>query len=193
MSGSMFKLSSSLRAGLGLLIIVLTGFGAVMAANISVGNKIPTQEFGQGTYQIKACDSWITMDLLTASTGTLGAPEGLSALTGISIANLDTKTCANTYFTINILDSQGLTLPIYRTDLEPALCADYVCEQGISSQENLVLRIDGAGRVTLRPDDAFHSVDFEQSSGLYNVRFVQPALLANDVGRLNIQSSEKEG
>ena len=192
MNGSMFKISSSLRAGLGLLIITVTGFSAVLAANISVGNKVHTQEFGQGTYQIKACDSWITMDLLTASTGTLGAPEGLSALTGISIASLDTKTCANTYFTINILDSQGSTLPAYRTDSQGAMCADYVCEQGISSQENLVLRIDGTGKVTLKPDDAFHSVDLEPNTGLYNVRFVQPALLANDVGRLIIQSSKKE-
>ena len=192
MNGSTFKLSSSIRVGLGLLIISLTGFGAVLAASISVGNNVHTQEFGQGFYKIKACDSWITMDLITASTGVLGAPDGLSALTGISIASLDTKACAHTYFAINILNKQGFTLPIFRTGAQSTLCADLMCEQGISSEQNLGLSIDGSGKVMLAAPDAFHSLEYNPTTANYSIIFVQPALLANDVGRLIIQSSNKQ-
>ena len=190
MDGTRSNKSVSARMSIGLLIILFTGLGAVLAANLSLSNSLPPQEFGQGTYQIKACDSWITMDLTIQGTGSFGAPAGLSALTGISIAQLDTKTCANTNFTINILDSHNETLPAYRTDGAAALCAELACKQDETSQADLRLAIDKAGAVTLANPDDFHSLEFDSKTSIYSVKFLQPTILANDVGRLIIQSSD---
>jgi hypothetical protein len=192
MDGTRSQRSVSARVSAGLSIILFTGLGAVLAANLSLGGKLPAREFGQGSYQIKACDSWITMDLLTQGTGTFGAPPGFSALTGISIAHLDTKQCASTNFTINILDTHNLPLPAYRTDGAPALCAELLCKQDVTSQREIGLVIDKSGTVTVANSDSFHSLEFDAITSIYSVHFLQPAILANDVGRLIIQSSNSE-
>lgn len=177
------------KLGLGILILFLTGFGSVLAANMSINSGVTTREFGQGTYQIKACDSWIKLDLLTGATGERGAPVGLSALTGITISGLDTKACASTFFSISILDSNAQKLPIYRTDRFVSLCGELRCVQGENSQEELALAISANGKVTLSLEDPFHLLSYDPNTAVYSVTLVQPSILANEVGRLNIQSS----
>jgi hypothetical protein len=184
------KKPRSAKFSAGLLIIFLTGTGTVLAANVSIKTDVVTKEFGQGTYQIKACDSWIRMNLMSAGTGELGAPAGLSALSGITITNLDTHACAKTFFSIDILNSVGDKLPIYRTDGAESLCADLPCTQGSTSEQEIGLAINASGVVSLLSQDAFHTLQFDPNTAIYSVRFTQPTILANDVGRLIIQSSD---
>ncbi len=182
--------SSAARLNFGVLILALTGLGAVYAANLSLDTNTPSKEFSQGSYQIKACDSWISMDLISTSTGAFGAPSGLSALSGITISRLDTKACANTQFNIDIFDSSGQELPAFRTDGIAVLCAAQACDQEGAAQKVIGLKIDATGVVSLIKKDEFHSLSHDEVNATYSVEFSQPSILANDVGRLNIQSGD---
>jgi hypothetical protein len=178
----------AIKLYLGAFILLVTGMGSILAANIIVSSPSRGQEFGQGEYRIKACDTWVTLDLIEGSTGEAGAPEGFSPLTGISIQGLDTKQCANTEFQIGVLDSHGLTMPLYRTDGLAQMCGQNDCTIDPPTNQEVSVSIDAQGSVKLTAPDQFHDLSFDTQTGIYRVLFSQPGILANDVGRLTIQS-----
>jgi hypothetical protein len=182
--GGLVKLS------LGLAILAVVGIGSIVAANITLLKPNSKSEFGQGIYKIKACDSFIRMDLISGATGELGAPAGLSPLTGISISSLDSRVCQGTTFTINAYDTAAQQTPLYRTDGLVALCTTVPCTSGTNSQNDLTINIDATGAVSIGNPDAFHSIAYDTNTGIYKISIIQPAILANEVGRLTIQSAK---
>jgi len=179
------KRVAKLYAGIGILAAV--GLSSIFAASISITKPHSVTEFSQGVYKIKACDSFVRMNLISGETGVLGAPAGLSPLTGISIVSLNPQACKNTTFTIDAYDSSAAQTPLYRTDGQVALCSDAPCTPG-SSQKDLVVNIDGAGNVALASPDEFHLMSYDSKTAIYRISFSQPTVLANDVGSLTIQS-----
>lgn len=175
---------------LGVALIAIVGIGSILAANITLFKANTKSEFGQGVYKIKACDSFIRMDLISGTTGELGAPSGLSPLTGISISSLDSRVCKGTTFTINAYDTTAQQTPLYRTDNQIALCKDVVCTPGTNSQNDLIVNIDASGAVSLGNPDEFHAIAFDPKTSIYRISIAQPTILANEVGRLTIQSSK---
>jgi hypothetical protein len=103
--------TQAIKLYLGASILLFSGFGSILAANIIITSPGKTHEFGQGEYQISACDSWVTLDLIEGATGESGAPGGLSPLNGISIQGLDTNRCVNTEIELAIRDSRGMAYP----------------------------------------------------------------------------------
>jgi hypothetical protein len=178
----------TIKLYLGAFILLVTGMGSILAANIVVSSSSNGQEFGQGEYRIKACDTWVTLDLIEGATGEGGAPEGFSPLTGITIQGLDTKQCAGTKFQIGALEQHGIQLPLYRTDGLAQMCGQNDCQIDLSENQQVSVSIDPQGNVTLLPQDEFHTLNFDEQTGAYRVLFSQPGILANDVGRLTIQS-----
>jgi hypothetical protein len=174
---------------LGAIIIMSAGIGSILASNVAIGPAKKTVEYGQGIYQIAACDSYVRLNLISGATHEFGAPEGLSPLTGISISSLDTKACANTTFTIKSVDLDGHNLSLYRTDGIVAMCADTPCKVGTNSSDAITLSISSKGSVTIDGSSDFVSLAFNRQSGVYSIHFTQPGSLANDVNRLNVQSS----
>ena len=172
----------------GAIILLATGMGSILAANIFINTQGGGKEFGQGEYLIKACDSWITMDLISGVTGEAGAPSGFSPLTGVSISGLDGSQCANTKFTVGIIDSHSNNAPLYRIDSQPLICTDSACDLS-NSQFDFTLDIDAQGVIALQNPDLFHNLNFDNKTGIYRVAFTQPASLAKDIARLTIQSS----
>ena len=51
------------------------------------------------------------------------------------------------------------------------------------------LTINSQGLVALTHANSFHSLAFDSRTSVYTIEFLQPTILANDVGRLLIQSS----
>ena len=178
----------AIKLYVGAFILLITGVGSILAANIIVSSPGKVHEFGQGEYQIKACDTWVTLDLIEGATGESGAPEGFSPLTGITIQGLDTTQCTNTQFQLSILDSRGIPYPLYRTDGIAKMCAESECPTDSPFSQKLSIRVDPLGNVSLLPQDQFHTLVYESQSGLYKVLFSQPGILANDVSRITIQS-----
>lgn len=178
------------RALTGAGIILITSLGSVLAASIAIGNSNQPREFGQGVYQIKACDTWIQMDLVNGPTGQYGAPEGLSALTGITIQGLDASQCKSTKFTIQALSSSVSVLPIYRTDKKIQMCTvNPVCVIGKNAESDLVVSVSSSGSVSLSGSDSYHSMSYSSSTGVYKISLTQPGQLARDIANLTIQSS----
>ena len=180
----------ALRALTGASVILIACLGSVLAANIAIGNSGKAVEYGQGVYQIKACDSWIQMDLVNGPTGQYGAPEGLSALTGIMIQGLDASQCKSTNFTIRAIGTTGTVLPIYRTDRKAKMCTvSPVCVIGKTAESDSVVSVSSFGTVSLSGSDSYHSMSFNSTTGVYKISFTQPGQLARDITDLTIQSS----
>jgi hypothetical protein len=172
----------------GAIILLATGMGSILAANIFITTQGGGKEFGQGEYFIKACDAWITMDFISGATGEAGAPAGFSPLTGVSIAGLDASQCAKTKFTVGVLDTHSNNVPLYRVDSQPLICTDSACDLS-NSQFDFTLDIDAQGVISLQNPDLFHNLSFDNKSGIYRVAFTQPASLAKDIARITVQSS----
>ena len=180
----------AIRALTGAVIILIASLGSVLAASIAIGNSNQPREFGQGVYQIKACDSWIQMDLVNGATGQYGAPEGLSALTGITIQGLDASQCKSTKFLIQAMSASISVLPIYRTDRKVQMCTvNPVCIIGKTAESDLVVNVSSNGTVTLSGSDSYHSMSYSSSTGIYKISLTQPGQLARDIADLTIQSS----
>ena len=181
--------SYALRAVLGGAVIVIASLGSSLAANIAIGSADGTTEFGQGEFTLKACDSWIQLNLISGSTGQNGAPEGLSALTGITIEGLDANQCKSTQFTIQAFDQSQKVLPLYRTDGKSDLCSSKACKIGTSAESDLVVQVSSSAAVALDNPDRYHSLSFDRTLGIYKITFTDPAQLARDITNLTIQSS----
>lgn len=178
------------RLVISLGILFTLTVGSVLAANIAIGNSNNPVEFGQGVYQIKACDSWIQLNLVTGPTGQFGAPSGYSALTGVSVQGLMPKQCPSTKFTIQALDSSAKVLPLYRTDQNLTLCSSKpYCVIGKNSESDLILTISASGTVNLLNPDSYHSLTYDNSTGIYAFNFTQPGQLAQSVSTLTVQSA----
>jgi hypothetical protein len=179
----------SLKFNIGASILLTATIGTALAANFAIGAPNINTEFGQGVYSLKACDSWIQLNVITGPTGTHGAPAGYSALTGVSIEGLDASTCANTQFTIGAVGANAQEISLYRTDDSQSLCSDQSCTPGSTSETSFALSIDSSSAVSLVKTDGYHSLSYNNSTGVYIINFNQPTVLASDVGQLTIQSS----
>jgi hypothetical protein len=179
----------AVRALAGAGVVVLASLGSALASNIAIGNPDGEVEFGQGEFTLKACDSWIQLNLLSGATGQYGAPAGLSALTGITIQGLNAAQCKSTKFTIAAID-QGLNpLPLYRTDGEFELCSEIPCQVGDTAESELVFQVSSSGVVGLDNPDQFRTLSFDNSLGIYKIEFAKPGQLARDITNLTIQST----
>ena len=170
---------------IGLVITIITGISSIMAGNFSMGNAASAVEYGQGVYQIQACDDWVRVNMSTGATGEFGAPEGLSALTGVVISSLDTRACAGTEFTISAVDSENNPLPLYRTDGQSGMCTEIPC----AGPTEIKLQIDNEGNLTSSIPASLYLIDLNPMTADFTITFVNPAILGNSVGRLNIQTT----
>ena len=177
------------RALIGAGIILIASVGTVLAGSIAIGSSNNGVEFGRGVYQIKACDSWIQLDLVSGSTGQLGAPEGVSTLTGVTIQGLDANQCKSTKFTIRAMSSSNSVLPVYRTDKKVQMCTvNPICVIGKTAESDLVVSVSSKASVSLTGSDSYHSMTYSSSTGIYKIIFAQPGQLARDIANLTIQS-----
>jgi hypothetical protein len=160
----------------GLLITIVTAIGSIFAGNFSMGNSASAFEYGQGVYKIEACDDWVRVNILTGATGEYGAPEGLSALTGVVISSLDTQACAGTEFTISAVDADKNPLAMYRPG-------------ELGGPAEIKLQIDAEGNISSSIPSSVYLIDQNPINADFTITFVNPAILANSVGRLNIQTT----
>ena len=179
----------SIKFNIGASILLTATIGTALAANFAMGAPDIGTEFGQGVYELKACDSWIQLNVIAGSTGKNGAPAGYSALTGVSIEGLDATKCKNTHFTIGGIGAAGDDISIYRTDSSLSLCSNELCVPDRTSQTSFSLIINDLSQVSLVKTDGYHSLSFNNQTGVYIVSFKQPAVLASDIAQLTIQSS----
>jgi hypothetical protein len=158
-----------------LISFALASIGSVLAASSSISTP-PKYEFGQGVFQIKACDSWVTLNLVAGATGTYGAPAGISPLTGISVSGLNTKACAGIQFTLKAKDTNSADLPLYTAKKSAKIYS-------------VILKVAADSSVALDSTDQYRTLSYSSNTGVYTISFASPASTAPEVAQLTIESS----
>jgi hypothetical protein len=88
---------SRLKLNLTIFLVVLVALSSTYAANISLGGA--RKEFGQGVYQIKACDQWVGVQLQTAA-----SPDNAYVGT-VKLYGFDPRLCVGRIFNIKLFKS----------------------------------------------------------------------------------------
>ena len=192
-----------------LLLIGLLGITTTVAANVTL-NKGKKAEFGQGLYQVKACDQFVSIHLGSTSTaynqdGTKGPTIGGTGLGGysnvsnIQIVGLDPVACKGTTIRFKLLNSSSTALQIY-SDSSGTLCSGPTSSCGYA-QAVLVInstpQADPADDITIVNQnganvgyyDANQLIDYDATTAIYTLIFKYPTASMSAVSTITLESA----
>jgi hypothetical protein len=188
----MFALQDQARSSLsrkklsiGLALLVIT-VGTTLATTLTI-NTNNRVTFGQGLYQIRACDGWIKISFEKTDTAN-GVMDGGSRVQAVSAVNIDSfnsLACKNTNFKIKL----------FKTGVPTAL---FLYTQENSTDSNQVwLSVDNSGVVTLLDTSGTNLGEFGDSAvglgidsdtGRYTIYFFNPLQPASNVNSYTVES-----
>ncbi len=196
-------LSRSKRAKInaGIFLLIAGLLGTTFAANISLQSG-PKKEFGQGIFQIKACDQWVGVGLDS------GDAQLNPYVVNVRLIGLDPRLCKGTIFRIKFFPTGSTTpLSLYQGAGPLNTAADSVTANMLVtritnsnytgttySQYNswaysAVTMIDPQGRDIGYIDD-YQSIDYSRTTGEYTIFFTYPKMLAAQVTRITIETAK---
>jgi hypothetical protein len=195
---------SRLKINLAIFFVVLAALSTTFAANISL-NGGQRKEFGQGIYQIKACDQWVGIGLQTAA-----APDNAYVGT-VKLYGFDPRLCVGRIFRIKLFQSGSTTpLDLYLgkgassgTDTASVLSlmdtstslasSGYTSSAGRTAYENwaydAVTIVDKYGR-NGGYDDGYVAIDYDYPTGVYSFFLTYPRAVAALVTSVTIESAK---
>ena len=180
--------------GFGLLAMSVVGF--TFAANISVGsgNRL---EFGQGLYQITACDQWIGIKL----NPTAASYGGQSRVANVNISGLDvldTGKCRGVDFRIQLRNVSDVVMPLFsdNSGLVDRLLFN-VSSDVSKDRRNALSFYDGFGVMVTSSIsgtggyayDGSQYLSYNGNTGIYTVIFNSPQATMSAVYSLTVQSA----
>lgn len=195
---------SRLKLNLAIFLAAMTALSATFAANISLSGGTRT-EFGQGIYQIKACDQWVGIGLQSAA-------EPNNAFVGtVKLFGFDPRLCVGRLFKIKLFKTGSATpLDLYLgpgqssgTDTHtvltlmntatPFASSGYTASGGFSAYENwafdAVTIVDKFGRNS-GYDDGYAFIDYKPENGQYWIVFTYPRANVAEVTSVTIESAK---
>jgi hypothetical protein len=193
--------ASRAKLNLGIFILVLGVLGSTVAANISLngGNR---KEFGQGIFQIKACDQWVGVGLTTGQ----GAQNTYVA--NVDLYGLDPRACKNTIFRIKFFPTGSTTAmnmylgagptsaandSVTATSLVMKITSTTYSGSNQAAYEtwayDAVSLIDPQGR-DIGFADNYELIDYTPSTGIYSVVFTYPRAVAALVSSITIETAK---
>jgi hypothetical protein len=103
-----------------ILLVVASALGSTFAANISL-NSGQRKEFGQGIYQIKACDQWVGIG------ATAGANTENIYVKNLKLYGFDPRLCRGRIFKIKLFPAGSTTpLPLYVDESSTSTAGDTI-------------------------------------------------------------------
>ena len=180
--------------GFGLLVMSVVGFTA--AANISIGsgNRL---EFGQGLYEITACDQWIGIKL----NPTAASYGGQSRVANVNISGLDvldTGKCRGVDFRIQLRNVSDVVMPLFsdNSGLVDRLLFN-VSSDVSKDRRNALSFYDGFGVMVTSSIsgtggyayDGSQYLSYNGSTGIYTIIFNSPQATMSAVYSLTVQSA----
>lgn len=193
--------SKRAKLNLGIFILVLGVLGSSFAANISL-NTGSKREFGQGIFQIKACDQWVGVGLTTGQ----GAQNTFVA--NVRLVGLDPRGCKGTLFRIKFFPTGSTTpLNMYLGAGPTTAANDSVTATTLVTKitnttytgntqalyeawaADAVTLIDPQGR-DIGYADAYEFIDYEAATGEYTVIFTYPRAVAAQVSSITIETAK---
>jgi len=188
------------------LALVATGLAAKITIN--AGGKL---EFGQGVFQVRACDTWIGVGLSSTNSvyqagnpTSQGGGGGYSAIQNVIIYGLNPAACNNTNLRLAFYKT-GNSNPLYLyqgAGASGAVNAQYLTLRVSSSippsgDTNLydqVTLITPAGQVLSNYADSYFQIDPGLTNagvwdGSFDITFNTPLCLVSDVNTVTLQSA----
>jgi hypothetical protein len=192
--------SSRAKLNIGIFLLIMGVLGSTFAANISLSGG--RTEFGQGIFQVKACDQWVGINLVT------GEGAANPYVVNVEILGLDPRLCKGTIFRIKFF-STGSTqeLPVFVSGGPSGTLTDSVTATSVvtritktaytgSTQTaygdwayDAMTLIDPQGRDIGYADD-FQLVEYYKGTGIYVVAPTYPRLLATSVNSITIETAK---
>lgn len=198
---------SRLRTNLAIFLVVMAALSTTFAANISL-NGGQRKEFGQGIFQIKACDQWVGIGLQSAA-------QPNNAYVGtVKIYGFDPRLCVGRIFKIKLFKTGSTTpLNLYlgpgqtsgTTDTHTVLTlmdtSTPLATSGYTSSVNptrsaydnwafdAVTLVDKFGRNIGYADD-YTYIDYFYNTGQYWITLTYPRALVAEVTSVTIESAK---
>jgi hypothetical protein len=192
--------SSRAKLNIGIFLLVMGVLSSTVAANISLSGG--RQEFGQGIFQVKACDQWVGVNLVT------GEGAANPYVVNVEILGLDPRQCLGTIFRIKFFSSGSTTpLPVFVSGGPSGTLSDSVTATSVVSRitktsytgntqtlygnwaYDAMTLVDPQGRDIGYADD-FQLVEYYRGSGIYVLAPTYPRLLATSVNSITIETAK---
>lgn len=192
--------SSRAKLNIGIFLLIMGVLGSTFAANISLSGG--RKEFGQGIFQVKACDQWVGINLVT------GEGAANPYVVNVEILGLDPRQCLGTIFRIKFF-STGSTqaLPVFVSGGPSGTLSDSVTATSVVSRitktaytgntqtaygdwaYDAMTLIDPQGR-DIGYADNYQLVEYYRGSGIYVIAPTYPRLLAGSVNSITIETAK---
>ena len=167
-----------------LLVVVTLGTTLASTVTINTNNRLT---FGQGLYQIRACDGWIkiTFEKTDTAGGVMDNGSMVQAVSAINIDSFNSLACKNTNFKIKLFKT-GVSAPLNLYTQEDTTASDQVW-----------LSVDNAGVVTLLDKsgtnlgeygDTAVGLGMDSDTGRYTIYFFTPLQPASNVNSYTVES-----
>jgi hypothetical protein len=181
---------------LGLALLAYVALSTVLAQTISLnGNN--TTEFGQGIFQVTACDTFIGIQLTPTAATYSGTSIGgtpyvnQSRVKNIQFYGLDTKQCAGKNLKIQLRSTSSANpLPLFTDSgslsVDRALVS--VNSNKATTPANALTIINGYG-ANIGYFDAYEYVSYKSSTAVYTLAFTNPLALMSDVTGVTLESA----
>jgi len=176
---------SKKKLAIGLVILVLT-VGTTLARpfTINTNNRVT---FGQGLYQIRACDGWIKISFEKTDTanGVMDGGSRVQAVSSVNIDSFDSLACKNTNFKIKL----------FKTGVATAL--NLYTQENSTPSSQVWLSVDNSGVVTILDTSGTNLGEFGDSAvglgmdtetGRYTIYFFTPLQPASNVNSYTVES-----
>ena len=172
-----------LLIGLALIIATLgTTFASTLTINTS--NRLT---FGQGVYQIRACDGWIKISFEKTDTasGVMDNGQRVQAVSAVNIDSFNANKCKNTNFKIKL----------FKTGVSTAL--NLYTQEDSTASNQVWLSVDNSGLVTLLDTSGINLGEFgdsavglgmDSTTGRYTIYFFNPLQPASNVNSYTVES-----
>jgi hypothetical protein len=185
---------AKLFGGIGLLVYAVIGAALAQTITLNTNGRV---EFGQGVVTLKACDSFIAINLAPSSATFSGTKANgdsyvnASRVKNIRFSGLDTKACAGKRIKVQLFDN------INATAMNLYMDADSISVNYAILVVNSNKSVDRADAITLLNGkgqnigyfDSYQFLDYDPDTAVYTLIFTSPLALMSDVYRLTVETS----
>ena len=189
------------RINLAIFILIVGVVGSTFAANITM-NGGSRKEFGQGIFQIRACDQWVGVGL------TSGSGLQNTYVANVRIIGLDPRGCKGTIFRIKFFPTGSTTaMPMYYGAGPTSSLSDSATTTSLITKitntvysganqaayetwaADALTLIDPQGRDIGYADD-YEIVEYIPETGVYSIILTYPRAVATDVATITIETAK---
>jgi hypothetical protein len=168
------------------LALVIATIGTTLATTLTI-NTNNRVTFGQGIYQIRACDGWIKISFEKTDTasGVMDNGTRVQAVSAVNVDSFNSLACKNTNFKIKL----------FKTGVASAL--NLYTQENSTASNQVWLSVDNSGVVTLLDTTGTNLGEFgdtavglgmDSETGRYTIYFFTPLQPASNVNSYTVES-----